>query len=165
MDLFGCGREYFPNSQIIGIDIDPECKKHSGDGVFVHIGSQTDEQFLLGVVEKHGPFDIIIDDGGHTMNQQITSCKILFSHVNTSGMYVIEDLHTSYMSEYQGGFGKSDSTIEFLKSLIDSLHYSRHDHKNNVFDKQLFSMHFYESLAVIVKGSYGTLTDVASSTM
>jgi len=39
-------------------------------------------------------FDIIIDDGGHTMKQQQISLKYLFNAVKPGGYYVLEDLHT-----------------------------------------------------------------------
>ena len=72
---------------------------------------------------------MIIDDGGHTMNQQITSFRVLFPYVKSGGIYVIEDLCTSYWKEY-GGLGSCHhpksgprSTTEFLKGLTDNLHY------------------------------------------
>ena len=39
-------------------------------------------------------FDIIIDDGGHTMRQQQTSFGFLYNDLKSNGIYVIEDLHT-----------------------------------------------------------------------
>jgi hypothetical protein len=44
----------------------------------MHYGSQEDIVFLNTINSKRGYFDIIIDDGGHTMNQQITSFTHLF---------------------------------------------------------------------------------------
>ncbi len=41
----------------------------------VEIGDQEDPAFLRLVAERHGPFDIVIDDGGHRMRQQIVSVE------------------------------------------------------------------------------------------
>ena len=38
----------------------------------MHIGSQIDVEFLNTIDSTKGYFDVIIDDGGHRMNQQIT---------------------------------------------------------------------------------------------
>ena len=49
------------------------------------------EKFLL----MYGKdFDIIIDDGGHTMRQQQISLGVLFDAVKSGGYYIMEDLHT-----------------------------------------------------------------------
>lgn len=60
-------REYLPNAKIVGIDILPSCKAYekADDRVHVEIGSQVDAEFLRSVIQKHGPFDMILDDGSH----------------------------------------------------------------------------------------------------
>ena len=45
--------------------------------------------------ESSGQFDIIIDDGGHSMRQQQISLKVLYGDLKENGIYVIEDLHSS----------------------------------------------------------------------
>jgi len=87
----------------------------------VHFGSQEDVQFLEQFKSNMSPFDIIIDDGGHTMNQQKTSFFNLISLVRPGGIYVIEDLETSYVGSYGGGYLKPSTTISFLKTFIDEL--------------------------------------------
>ncbi|KKU82103.1 MAG: hypothetical protein UY07_C0003G0004 [Parcubacteria group bacterium GW2011_GWA1_47_8] len=112
-------REYLPKAKIIGADVDEKCKQFEGDGIKIYIGDQEDVDFLLDLEHKEGPFDIIIDDGGHTMGQQITTFKTLFPLLAEGGMYVIEDLHTSYWPAFGGGF----TAISFLKSMIDEIHF------------------------------------------
>jgi hypothetical protein len=48
--------------------------------------------------------DILIDDGGHTMKQQIVTFEVLFDHVKQDGVYLVEDLHPSYWKEFGGGY-------------------------------------------------------------
>ena len=65
-------KDYFVNSTILGIDINPECKNYKEESVFVEIGSQTNEYFLSKISEEYGPFDLIIDDGSHINYDVIT---------------------------------------------------------------------------------------------
>ena len=55
------------------------------------------------MVDRYGPFDIIIDDGGHTMEQQIASIETLFPALNEGGVYLCEDTHTSYWESTAAG--------------------------------------------------------------
>lgn len=108
-------KSMFPEAEIVGVDILPECKQHETENVKVIIGDQHDIKFL----ESLGEFDIIIDDGGHMMTQQQTSLKWLMPQLREGGIYVIEDTHTSYWEQFKD---IEHSTIEEIKSLIDDLH-------------------------------------------
>src|SRR5215831_10142146 len=88
---------YFKNNvNIYAIDVNPECKKFESDNVKIFIGSQEDPTFLKFLKENTPPIDVLIDDGGHAMRQQITTFEILFEHLQENGIYICEDLHTSY---------------------------------------------------------------------
>jgi hypothetical protein len=115
--------EYFPSVEITGLDIDPTCKQFERENIRIYIGSQENPAVLREIANERGPFDIIIDDGGHTMRQQITSFQTLFSSLNDGGIYVIEDLHTSYWSEFGGGKNKNYTAVKMIKNLIDEMHY------------------------------------------
>lgn len=147
----------FPDCEIIGVDIDKSCLLHSNKSknIKVIIGNQEDPKFL----ETLGEFDIIIDDGGHTMNQQLVTFKTLFPKLSPGGWFVIEDLHTSYWPEFGGGVGKL-TTIEFLKSLIDDINATYALKENlkrcdNNYDYEnrygIESMTFIESVVFIKK--------------
>ncbi len=74
-------RDYFgPDATIWGIDIDPNCKTLEEKDTHILIGSQEDPDFLNSIVDKIGPIDLLIDDGGHTQNQQIVTFDVLFKH-------------------------------------------------------------------------------------
>src|ERR1043166_1163616 len=70
--------EMFPGTKIVGLDIDPRCKARKREGFVVEIGDQTDRAFLRGVVQRHGPFSIIVDDGGHWPFMQRTAFEELW---------------------------------------------------------------------------------------
>ena len=169
-------QQYFPQAKITGIDIDPACRQFEEDNIRVFIGDQADAKFLESVNKATGPYDIIIDDGGHTMNQQTTSFKTLFPLLKDGGVYVIEDLHTSYWPAF---FDSSENTVKMLKCLIDKLHWwakssERASHffriKNKLrrlagrpdevladgasgdyFADNVASIHFYDSICFIYK--------------
>lgn len=86
----------------VGIDINPPCKRTESpaEKIFVEIGSQLDGTFLRGVCAKHGPFDMVIDDGGHTANMMNYSLRTIWSTegcLTPRAVYTIEDMHTGAM--------------------------------------------------------------------
>lgn len=74
-------KSYFPNAQIYGIDINPECKKHQEDRIKIYIGSQNDTRFLQSIIDKVGLFDVVVDDGSHINELTIKSFNFLFPYV------------------------------------------------------------------------------------
>src|SRR5215212_3180411 len=116
-------REYFgAGAKIIRVDIDPRCRQFEDEATPILIGDQADAAFLAGVRKRFPRIDIVIDDGGHRMDQQIVSFGELFPHVQPNGVYLCEDLHTSYHEKWDGGMRRPGTFIEFSKVLIDALH-------------------------------------------
>jgi len=139
--------------KFIGLDINPRCKSLE-ERIQIVIGDQTNRFFLRQLIKEHGPFDIVLDDGGHTMQQQIISFEELFPAVKENGIYLVEDLHTSYWKEYGGGYLNKSSFIEYSKNLIDFLNaWHSRDNKLQVnnFTRSANSLHFYDSILVIEK--------------
>lgn len=140
------------NANIYAVDINSECEKLAGGNIKVFIGSQEDESFLKRLKQQIPRIDVLIDDGGHTMKQQVTTFNILFDHVAENGIYICEDLHTSYWKHFGGGYKKKRSFIEFSKNFIDKLH-AWHTPKVSVDEvtKSTHSLHYYDSMLVIEK--------------
>ena len=91
-------RRYFgPLTKYIGIDINPNCKEVEDTNIHIEIGSQLDSFFLITICLKYGPFDLIIDDGGHTTEMIILSLEILWNCMKHDGVYIIEDTHSMSM--------------------------------------------------------------------
>ena len=162
-------KNYFSSdSTIVGIDINPDCKKFEKDNIKTYIGNQTDVNFLGSVIKDIGKPDIIIDDGGHTSNQQILSFNYLFGHLNDQGIYLVEDTHASYHSDFQDrqdGF----TFMDYVKSLPDKLNlwYQYNDYqiykkeikeKINMpyFTKNTYKISFYNSIVVFEKRNIET---------
>ena len=144
-------KHYFGDkAKIYGIDINPDCMQVEEENIKIFIGSQSDRDFLQRVIKQLPPIDILIDDGGHTMQQQIVSFEELFDHIKPDGVYLCEDMHTSYWDNYGGGYKLPGNFIEYSKELIDKLnayHYNRVDD----FTTSVNSMHYYDSMLVIEK--------------
>jgi len=148
-------KDYFGvKAKIYGIDIDPRCKEFEEDNIEIFIGSQSDRKFLREVLQKIPPIDILLDDGGHTMEQQITTYEELFHKIKADGVYLCEDVCTSYWPYYGGGLKKDSTFIEYTKNLIDFLnaHHSREENfEINAFTKAANSIHYYDNMVVIEK--------------
>ena len=149
-------KEYFgPKSTIVGIDINPDCKRfeRKDDGIFIEIGDQSDVNFLQSVIDKYGNPDIVLDDGSHIMNHLIKTFEFLYYKVKDKGTYMVEDLHTAYWSEYDGGLKRDNTFIEFSKNKIDEINaqHSRGAQSITEFTKNTQSMHVYDSIIVFEK--------------
>ncbi len=151
-------KKYFGNRcNIIGIDIMEECKDYEEEQIKIYIGSQEDREFLQKIKAEIPKVDIIIDDGGHTMNQQIITFEELFPILADGGVYLCEDTHTSYWSDFEGGYRKPDTFLEYSKNFIDRLHarYSLSaDLKTDDFTRAVRSIHYYDSMVVLEKGGH-----------
>lgn len=135
---------------LVGADVDPAARDACAGRFDVAIGDQTDPEFLASVVAEYGPFDVIIDDGGHSMRQQITSIEHLFPTLNDGGLYLVEDTHTSYWPGYQD----ADQTfMEWVKQRIDDVNGY---HVGGSVDLPIWTthvagIHVYDSLVVLDK--------------
>lgn len=165
-------RIWLPESNIYGLDIDPETQKFSNGnpelGVKVFQGDQTDVDLLKNIHKEAENLHIIIDDGGHTMTQINTSFKTLWPLLEDGGVYIIEDLQCCYWPGFEGGYKKEKSSMEMIKSLFDNIHacYYKEECKDNkskraqdlrvnepsnYLDKSVASIHLYDSIAIIYK--------------
>ncbi|KAL7945082.1 hypothetical protein V8C42DRAFT_358152 [Trichoderma barbatum] len=123
--------EYLPFVDLYFIEYDGQCAQKYQDktvNAHVFIGDQADTVLLAkfsAEATASGLFDVIIDDGGHTMDQQITSLEFLWKAVKPGGLYVIEDLQTSYWESFggdpSGRRSSRETTITYLYQLIDDL--------------------------------------------
>ena len=149
-------KHYFgPQARIYGVDINPQCKQLEEDRIKIFIGDQEDTGFLNTLISAVPRLDILIDDGGHTMKQQKNTFEVLFPHIDANGIYICEDLHTSYWGSFGGGLLAGKSFIEYSKSLIDDIHaWHCKGHGNlsvSEFTRSAYALHYYNSMLVIEK--------------
>lgn len=153
--------EYFGGScNLFAIDLDPQILNLDFDfSVDIVIGDQRDELFWQSYLSTRPKFDIVIDDGYHTTESQLSTLVNVFPHLNEGGILLVEDTHTSYWPNYEGGLNIPNTFIERSKSLIDFLHRDHIEDMSpninliNIFN-DLFSVNFYNSIVVFEKRHY-----------
>lgn len=153
-------RDYFgPRCRVTGVDIDPRCAALTGPGITVVTGDQEDRAFLRSLTAKGGRPDIVIDDGGHTMGQQIATLEEMWPQLRDGGTYLAEDLHTSYQAAYGGGYQRPGTFIEYVKSgLIDAVNAWHSESPGLAVDgwtRSLAGIHVYDSIVVLDKARVG----------
>jgi len=107
--------------KLIGVDIKQECADLFGEEVDIYIGSQSDAKILSKITDNYRNIDLIIDDGSHKSSDIIRTLNFLFPYLTPGGIYLVEDIFTSYWKSYGGGLNKQHSFIEVTKDRIDQL--------------------------------------------
>jgi hypothetical protein len=148
-------KEYFEFATIHGIDLYDKsyCRE---DRIFTYQGSQDDRDFLSRVANQIGDIDVIIDDGCHFSPQVIKSFNVLFPRLKVGGVYVVEDIATSYWEgDYMGSadFLNPTTSMFFFKTLTDGIMHphSMLDRHWTYADLHTESVHFYCNLVLVVK--------------
>lgn len=161
--IFGGGslemwKSYFgEGAKIIGVDINPECKKHETQGIEVFIGSQDDKKLLTSIFDKYGEIDVILDDGSHMMQHMIATFEICYGRLKSNGGYMVEDTHTCYWPEYGGGVKNEGSFMEFVKGRMDDMNaiHTRGVLEVSDFTKSTDCICCYDSVVVFEKRGQG----------
>ncbi len=162
-------KKYLHNAKIYGIDINEDIRKEVLDKEIKTFCFDATKKNLISQNLKDLTFDVIIDDASHISQDVIQTFEFMFSKVNPGGLYIIEDMHTSYWKEFNGGYKVASSQIEYFKNLVDLLntYHIKADNVNNSNDNNYFynqlsdgqkemlrwirSITFYDSVAVITK--------------
>jgi len=176
-------RDYFgPGFEYIGIDINPSTKKfESADWIHIEIGNSGDRNFWKDVIiEKYPIVDIFLDDGGHFMDQQKVAMEMMLPHVQPDGVFMCEDIATSWSRGFGGIRGGTALNTDFVKTTMQGLVLQSLDWLNsgfvfgawngvnwdsnavpadgfgvdwwNVVTSQVKHIHYYNQLVVYEKG-------------
>jgi hypothetical protein len=148
-------RRYFgPKATIIGLDINPACATHDGEGVAVRIGDQSDPTFLQSVIDEFGAPDVVLDDGSHIMAHIKASFEFLYPRLSPKGVYMVEDLHTAYWPQYGGGLEQPDSFVNIARDLTNQLNaaYALGAVEPDFHTRHTLGISFYDSMVVLERG-------------
>lgn len=111
--------EYFPKAQIVGVDNKREASElaEGHDRLTIEVGDLGDLKFLEHLKSKYKP-TIILDDASHRWSHQILAMEHLFDALMPGGVYICEDLHTSF-GKLRNSYGdhKQDA-LNFILTLI-----------------------------------------------
>jgi len=143
-------RQYFgPQSKIFGVDIEPACSVYENEYTTIAIGDQADPAFWQKFKRNNPVIDILIDDGGHTTAQQITTLEEMLPHLRPGGVYICEDIH-----------GEKNPFSSYMHGLAKQLHQIRNGKIPYTgfilpfeFQNWIHSIHFYPYLTVIEKAA------------
>jgi hypothetical protein len=149
-------QRFFPRGLIYGLDIHAK-PGIAGPRIRTVQGDQNDVAFLRELAERHGPFDVVIDDGSHINEHVRTSFETLFPYVRPGGYYAIEDLYTSYWPALGGEPppGSASTSLGMLKELVDTIHFREHA---ELSDDEAASaihpsdLHLYHNLVILRRG-------------
>lgn len=114
-------QEYFPNATIVAADIEDKSQFDNSHVKTVVADQSRRDQLRLAVDAGGGHYDVLLDDGGHTMEQQQVSLGYLFPFVKPGGFYVLEDIHTSIPAlwpEYGVEPGGGNSTLTMIQNYM-----------------------------------------------
>ncbi len=112
---------YFNNFQsIVGCDIEQKCSLLTyPPNINVIVGDCNNDETVSEIKSISDSFDIIIDDGSHISKDVIITFLKYFRLLKKGGIYVVEDLHTSYWQQWGGGLFYKNSSVSFFKLLVD----------------------------------------------
>jgi hypothetical protein len=114
--------DYFPNARILGLDINSDKTQYRNDRVFTDVLDQSNKEDLTSFSERFlETFDVLLDDGSHDVEHQQLTFGKLFKTIKPGGIYIIEDLGSSYFelntqlySYKQSQVKINNNTIKFL---------------------------------------------------
>jgi len=113
-------RDYFPQASIVGVDIDSECLFQE-ERIRTFQCDQTNRvqvSELFSLLDSH--FDLIVDDGLHTFDANLSFLNVAHRHLRTGGYHVIEDVHVNDLGRWKS-IAESDSSLSELVASIVTL--------------------------------------------
>ena len=121
-------KEYFPNSQIYGADIDDKILFQS-ERIFTFQMDQLDSSSIERMWSKidKSNFDLIVDDGLHTCEAAFNLFLNSFKKLKNGGVYIIEDVHYSYLENLKNKLIKYNPEVIILQNK----YFNKYNIKNN----------------------------------
>ena len=148
--------DYFPNANIIGLDILPK-NEYENDRIKIGILDQSQrihlDEFINYCKENNIIFDIIIDDGSHHMDDQQITLFYMFNVLNSNGIYILEDLHTSlaengtslYYKPVEMYPNRENSTLFYLQNYKNTDSVYLNQEENIYLRENIDKVNIYDS--------------------
>ena len=138
-------REYFGERCFVhGIDLEPACKSYETENVRIYIGDQESREFWAKFRDMVPEIQILIDDGGHTPEQQMVTLEEMLPYMPYGSIYVCEDIH-----------GLANEFMAFAVGLVNQLNATAWIDDCNVTSSRtqqaIHSIHFYPFLCIVEK--------------
>ncbi len=156
--------ELFPKMHIYGLDINPNKEINKNERYTIIKGDQSVQADLVNAINKiEHPLWFINDDGSHIPEHQLLTFNTMFPKLEVGGVYIIEDVETSYWTkgglygyETRYGLGHPKNIIEIFKKSIDGVNHRyvlNPPTQEVMYQKQFHSITFAQNCIIIVKGN------------
>jgi SAM-dependent methyltransferase len=134
--------EFFPRAQVFGVDR-RKPKRKLASRTHLILGDQSDPEFRAKLASELDPLDLIVDDGSHQFDDQRETLLALWPVLRPGGVYIVEDVHTSYRAErFDGGIRKPGTFVEWAKGLFDDIHVREHNEAVSLDHLETFSVYY-----------------------
>tara|TARA_R110000737_G_scaffold227005_1_gene241428 strand:+ start:3670 stop:4368 length:699 start_codon:yes stop_codon:yes gene_type:complete len=116
--------DYFPNALILGLDIKTK-KEYENKRISTQILDQSQrpelDNFVKSCIQSNLTFDLIIDDGSHDVSHQQSTFGKMFKLLNPHGIYIIEDMGTSYFKVGESLYGYTQTEEKLSNNSVSFL--------------------------------------------
>ena len=108
-------RDYFPNAQVFGADIDRDVLFEE-DRIKTFYVDQLNPQAIDGLWQQVGlnDFDFILDDGLHTFEAGSCLFENSVAKLAPNGVYIIEDVFVSDILKYKAFFANKNFAVDYV---------------------------------------------------
>jgi hypothetical protein len=140
-------RSYFGDEcRVYGVDIEEACRCYEADRIAVFIGDQQDRSFWERFSQAVPQIDVLVDDGGHTPEQQMVTLEEMLPRMPVGSIYVCEDtcgisnLFTAFATGLVHRLNADDGQITGVLGYTAT-----------GVQRAIHSIHFYPYMCVIEK--------------
>jgi len=163
--------KYFSQAEMHFVDLSSQNLQYTSNRSTYHFINQSNSVKMKEFGQTVGPFHVIIDDASHMSHDTIAAFEVLMDFVEPGGLYIIEDLHLLYLTEW-GGAGNmsapalSEGSIHhYLRDRVEdvnmvgamsgwasmvALSNDETRKRLNKFSHRLKSVHFYTGLCIMI---------------
>ena len=152
---------YFKNSKFFAADIYPDLFRYKSNRIEnFYVNSSDENSIQKNIINKFSDnFDIIIEDAGHSLKDQIISLFMLFKKLNSRGLFIIEELDFPDTRDDMNLDNEKPTLREILlyfkkhKTLLNSKYIKKNDKDNfldNIESIEIYKGNFNE-IAIIKK--------------
>ena len=129
---------YFKNSKFFAADIYPDLFRYKSNRIKnFYVNSSNEESIQKNIIDKFSDnFDIIIEDAGHSLKDQIITLFMLFKKLNNGGLFIIEELDFPDTRKDMNLMNEKPTLREILlkfkkeKKLLNSKYIQKNDRDN-----------------------------------
>ena len=134
--------EYFDKAFLYGLDINLEENNERYN--IIKCDQSSEEQINIFITNINHIIFFIIDDGSHIPEHQLLTFNKLFNILKPGGVYIIEDIETSYWNklglcgyETNYGYKHPKSILEIFKNIIDDINDEFLNDENKLLQDEL----------------------------